>query len=315
MRGLGRIPERRSGRLASEPVSEPEVSVVLAIAGDAASMVSVFAALQQGCGDVSAELIVVTAGAARYEGLSLSPFTKTRVEYCSAGTLTPVLWGTGLRLARGQVVAFTTEQMRVDRGWARALRDAVLAGASGAGGPIALGAGTSLATTAAYFLRYSAFSSDAWPTEGPAHDVAGDNAAYDRQATMRHADLVKEGFWEMEFHRRFERDGLHLKMIPAARATLVGPLFLATMFGQRFSHGREFGSTRVLRHGASRAKIVLSAPLVPLVLLLRIGRRVLRMSNNRMRFLWSLPGLTILAVAWAAGEAAGALRRGPRSAD
>jgi hypothetical protein len=69
----------------------------------------------------------------------------------------------------------------------------------------------------------------------------------------------------------------------------------------------------VRRHGEPRAKLVLASPLVPLILVARIGRRAMRVPQKRSRFVFALPRLTALAIAWAAGEAAGALHDGRRA--
>ena len=87
---------------------------------------------------------------------------------------------------------------------------------------------------------------------------------------------------------------------------------LGGMLRQRFRHGREFGESRVTRHRESRVRLLLSAPLVPLVLVARIGQRVRTSGRHGPRFVAALPWLFILAVAWAAGEVAGAWRADTR---
>jgi hypothetical protein len=253
------------------------------------------------------ELIVAAAGVPPQAAALEASFPGARIECCPAGTLTPVLWGAGLSVAGGRSIAFTTDQVRVAPMWARTLLAALASGVVGAGGPIELGPDPDAATAAAYFIRFSAFSPRLWPSPTRARDIPGDNAAYQREALLRHVDLLKEGFWEVEFHRRFERDGGFLLMEPAAPATLIGPVPFGPMLRQRYRHAREFGGSRVERHGEWRLKLLLSAPLVPLVLLARIGGRVLPAARERRLFLGALPWLALLSTAWAAGEAAGAV--------
>ena len=92
-----------------------------------------------------------------------------------------------------------------------------------------------------------------------------------------------------------------------------GPIDFTAAAQQRFAHAAEFGASRVGRHGESIWRIVLAAPIVPLLLVLRIGRRVLPQSRFRLPFVVALPWLFVLSIAWAAGEAAGALRAGHRA--
>lgn len=293
--------------------NEPELSVVLAVP-EGSAITEVLAALEKGCEGISTELIVVRAGRNGPPALPRLRFMNVREAQLPAETLTPVLWGAGFALARGQIVACTTDQLRVSSTWAKALVAGMRAGAAGVAGPIALATGADAATAAAYFLRFSLYTPEAWPHAGGARDIPGDNAAYRCEEVLRHKDLLAEGFWEVEYHRRFERDGLVLEMVPAAVATLVGPVPVGGMLRQRFRHGREFGDSRVTRHRESRVRLLLSAPLVPLVLVARIGQRVHASGRHQRRFVVALPWLFILAVAWAAGEVAGAWRANTRRA-
>ena len=271
-------------------------------------------ALEEACDGISTELIVVAAGRTAPPALPRLRFMNVRETLLPAETLTPVLWGAGFALAHGRIVACTTDQLRVSSTWAKALVGGMRAGVAGVAGPIALATGADAATAAAYFLRFSLYTPDAWPHAGRAPDIPGDNAAYRREEVVRHNDLLEEGFWEVEYHRRFERDGLVLEMVPGAVATLVGPVSVGGMLRQRFRHGREFGDSRVRRHRESRVRLLLSAPLVPLVLVARIGQRVRASGRHGPRFVAALPWLFILAVAWAAGEVAGAWRADTRRA-
>jgi hypothetical protein len=294
-------------------VSEPQISVVLAVSGGDSATAFAVTAVEQSCAGLSAELIVVRAGREGFGGVPRGGFTEVTTKQCPKDALTPVMWGEGVRLARGRLVAFTTDQLRVSPGWARSLLIAASDGVAGVAGPIDLGPKTGVTTAAAYFLRFSAFAPERWPKAASARDIPGDNAAYLREAVMRQADLLHDGFWEVEFHRRFEREGLTLRMTPDARATFVGPVAFGAMLRGRFRHGKEFGISRVRRHGESRAKLLLAAPLVPFVLMARIGKRAAAVPRTRGRFLAALMPLGVLAGSWAVGEAAGALHAGARS--
>jgi hypothetical protein len=298
---------------ATSAIGAPELSVVLAVPGPAPALGEAITALRDACAGIPTELLIMSAADAPADHGANAGFVLVRVERRSPGTLTPVLWGDGARLARANVVAFTTDHMRVGNGWARALLGAIRGQTAGAAGPITLAPDAGAATAAAYFLRFSAFAPTTATTAFTLHDIPGDNAAYSRAAIAAHADLLAEGFWEVEFHRRFARDGLVLQMVPSAQAELAGPVPFGAMLAQRFRHGAEFGATRVHRRGESRARLLLAAPVVPAVLLARTARRAMSAPRNRAAFVGSLPLLGVLAAAWAAGEAAGALRGPPPS--
>jgi len=294
-------------------VSQPELSVVMACSGAGEPSEEVLAGLRRGCDGIATELIVVSAGDGGSEDVAAAHFPDVLVARRPANTLTPILWGDGCRLARGRIVAFTTNQMRVAPLWARKLLEALESGATGAAGPVGLGPGPDRATAAAYFTRFSLFAPHLWTVQARARDIPGDNAAYRREAILRHPDLVEQGFWEVEFHRRFETEGGFLLMEPAASATLIGSVPFGALLRQRYRHAREFGESRVARHGERRLKLLLLAPLVPLVLMVRVGRRVLPAGGEKRLFLGALPRLALLSMAWAAGEAIGALRSRPKA--
>jgi hypothetical protein len=208
------------------------------------------------------------------------------------------------------VVAFTTEQLRVAPGWARSLVEVLGRGVVGVGGPIALDPRADTGTAAAHLIRFSAFLPGAHRERQRVDGIAGDNAAYLLAEVTKHPDLLADGFWEVEFHRRFAAAGLTLEMVPGATASFVGPVSMGALAHLRYVHAREFGATRVRRHGASRWRIVLAAPLVPFVLLARMRRRALADPSTAARLTGLLPRLALLATAWAAGEALGALTAG-----
>ena len=298
-------------------MSDPALSIVLAVPHDDAvrdgSLAAALHAIAQSVAGVPSgltyEVLVVAANA------PVQPLLPTRHIASTPGALTPVLWGLGLRAASGRVVAFTTSQMRVSAPWAAALLDAISggvdAGVVGAGGPIALPAvapvaAADAATDAATLVRFSAFLPGRWPRVMSAHDIPGDNAAYLRAHLMEHDDPLRDGFWEIEFHRRFARAGKQLLMVPVALATAQGAVDLRALRAQRFAHAVSFGRSRVGRHHQSALRIVLAAPLVPLVLLARIARRARAAGVDGGRIRRALPAVLRLTTAWAAGEAVGA---------
>ena len=291
-----------------------QLSVVIAAGSAGPSVDAALSAIVDACQGVRHELIVVGDQAPPVHGSPALSGREIRRITRPAGTLTPVLWGAGASVARGRVVAFTTTQMLVATGWGSALHDAVRDDTVGAAGAIGLAPGADGATSALFFVRFSAFLPESVRTVSTTvRDIPGDNAAYLRSAILRHEELLADGFWEVEFHRRFEREGLSLRLLTDAGATMRGPVDFTAATRQRFEHAAEFGASRAARHGESVWRVVLAAPFVPLLLTLRIGRRVLHSSRYRMPFVISLPWLVVLSVAWAAGEAAGALRSGRRA--
>jgi hypothetical protein len=290
------------------PPSAPrELSVIVGSLDAAGTIGECLSALQTACEGIDAEILVADAsadGSARLAGESLPV---ARVLSLPVGTLVPALWGAGLREARGRVVAFTIAQCVVDRGWARALLEGIRGGAAGVGGRLGVRRDTSATGRATFYLRYSAWLS---VPDGPAREIAGDNAAYDHESLRAVRDAGGGPFWEVEAHERFRAAGRTLVIHPGATALFTDDTALVTMAARRFAHGRHSGSFRVRSGIRTRWQMVLGAPLVPFILLLRVGRRVARAPGHMMGFISSVGAFFVLSVAWAAGEAIGGLTAG-----
>lgn len=260
----------------------------------------------QTCAGLRAELIVVDASnddsAARVEMRGGATLVR-----CPRGTLAPVLWAEGYRRSTGGVVAFTTGHCLPVDGWAPAMMESIGRGASGAGGPLVIAPRTRPLDWAVFYLRYSAFMPGTLGEGRITGEIAGDNAAYSRDALARHAASFANGFWEVDFHRDVRADGGWLAATSAATVRF-GPSFpLRTIVAHRFAHGMHFGAGRVLG-GRPAWRLLLGAPAVPAILAARAARRVWQGGGSRLRFVAALPWFLVLATAWAAGEAWGALR-------
>jgi hypothetical protein len=167
--------------------------------------------------------------------------------------------------------------------------------------------GTSATGRATFFLRYSAWLSI---PDGPAAEIPGDNAAYDHAALRAVRDSNGGSFWEVEVHARFRAAGQRLVVHPGAVAWFTDDTALGTMAARRFAHGRHSGSFRVRSGIRTRWQMMLGAPLVPFVLLVRVARRVARAPGHMAGFLSSMGAFVVLAAAWAAGEAIGGFTAG-----
>jgi len=284
-----------------------ELSVIVGSLDAAGTLRECLAALALACDGIPTEILVVDASLDDSARIARDSRPPVRVLSLPEGTLVPALWGAGLREARGRVVAFTIGQCIVEPGWARALLDGLHAGAVGAGGRLDVRRGTSATGRATFYLRYSAWLA---VPDGPVPEIAGDNAAYDAAALRRVRDGETAPFWEVEAHARFRQLGQGLVIQPGATAWFSDDTSLGTMAARRFAHGRHSGRFRVESGIRTRWQMVLAAPLVPLVLLVRVGRRVLRAPSHLPGFVSALGAFMVLAVAWAAGEAVGGATAG-----
>jgi len=292
------------------PVSEIcELSVIVGSLDAAGTIRESVSALLESCRGLDAEILVVDASSDGSAQLVRDTFPTVSVSSLPPGTLVPALWGAGLREARGRVVAFTIAECLVDRGWARALLDGIASGAAGVGGRLDIRPGTTATGRATFYLRYSAWLGVA---DGPATEIAGDNAAYDHEALRMAGEGTGNAFWEVEAHRRFRELGRTLAVIPGATAWFADHTTLGVMAARRFAHGRHSGAFRVRSGIRTRWQMLLGAPLVPFVLFARVARRIARVPGHVTSFASSLGAFFVLAFAWAAGEAIGAFTAGAK---
>jgi hypothetical protein len=288
-------------------VTGPSVSVVVAAWQDTAGLVECLDALAPQQGD-GTEVMVVSSAAC-------PPELKDRlggVAWVDAPGDLPIpgLWGLGMQRSSRDVVALTTAHFTPGPDWVPAIRRSHSRLDSPAiGGPIDPPRGGGLVDWATYFMRYSAYAR--CDREEAREDLAGDNASYKRAAVLAHPELLRDGFWEQEFHRRFRRAGSTLTLVPEMRVRQRRSFGFLRFIRQRFQHGRQFGRTRMRGRGTwARAVHVLASPAVPALLLARISSRVLRNGRDLGRFTAALPIVGCFVLAWAAGEAAGYLGAG-----
>jgi glycosyltransferase involved in cell wall biosynthesis len=285
-----------------------DLSVVIGSVASARSIRGCIASIIASCATVRSEIIVVDASTDETASLVRQYFPQIRLISLPPGTLTPILWSTGIAAARGSHIATTTGHCAVPPAWARELMAALDSAAAGAGGPIRLRSEASLVDQAVYFLRYSAFLPNAESAVAKVPEIAGDNAMYARSVFDENPSALTRGFWEVEIHSALRETGSFLLMVPRASIEFGDSFPLGLITRHRFLHGKHYGAWRVSRHLASVLRVVVAAPVVPLVLLFRIARRVLRNGSHRLGFALASPIILWLAAAWAAGEAVGALQ-------
>ena len=219
--------------------------------------------------------------------------------------LIPNLWSKGMAVANGEIVAITIGHFVPASDWLEQIKQAHRRlDSAGIGGAIDPPRGGSAVDWATYFLRYSNYFK--YEREQTVTDIAGDNASYKREAISAHWESISEGFWEPEFHRLLLATGQSMTFVPVIRVTQRASFGIRRFCAQRLSHGRHFGRERM--HGKSlvfRLAGLAAAPLIPVILLGKIVRRLTKKPSYLGAFLGSLPVLFLFIVFWALGEAWG----------
>jgi hypothetical protein len=221
--------------------------------------------------------------------------------------LIPHLWGVGMAKSRGEIIAITTAHFTPAPDWIAAIRQAHARWECWAvGGRIDPPQRGGAVSWAIYFLRYSTYLT--YRQEQLVPDVAGDNASYKRVALKSLPNLLRDGFWELDLHRRLRVGGRGPVLVPGIGVTQRRSFGFWCFLSQRFRHGRQFGRTRAKGWGTIlRLAAGIASPLIPVLFLSKIILRVVRSGRHIGSFLRALPALVCFLLAWAAGEACGYL--------
>jgi hypothetical protein len=275
------------------------VSLIIAVWPNAAQLLQCLASIEAQL-DEQMQIIVVSLVDPPLD--LVQRFKSVEWIKAEAGALIPNLWARGMAAARGEVVAITTGHFEPAADWVAQIQGAhQRLSSAGIGGVIDPPQGGGAVDWAIYFLRYSNYFK--YDREQIVADIAGDNAAYKRRALEQHWDLIRDGFWELEFHRRLLAMGESLAFVPAIRLTQRTSFGVRCFCAQRVRHGRHFGRDRMRgKPVLVRIAAVMAAPLIPVVLMAKILRRLLRRPTYFAPFLRSLPVLALFVVSWALGE-------------
>ena len=278
----------------------PKLSIIVAVKDGDSNIPALLEALEDRGKDT--EVIICSAGS----GPAVEAQDDVTTVSLPADILIPSLWSEGIARARGAAVALTTAQFVPRHDWIGRLHAADVSEWAGVGGAIDNDPKASARNWAIFFLRYSAFAPPL--RAGETAEIGADNAVYDRAAIMEHPDLLREGFWEPSFHRRFRAVGRKLMLDPELVVIHHGTVSTQSFARQRYLHGRAYGIERAERARVPRHLMLLvSSPLVTPLLLARIVSRIAKRPAYRAKLLPAFPWLVRFTLAWAAGEAAGYL--------
>ncbi len=227
-----------------------------------------------------------------------------RVVHADGRRSIPELRAAGIAAATAPIVAMTSDACLPAAGWLDALRRAHAAGADAVGGAIENGSTDRLIDWAVFFCEYGRFMPPLPPR--PVSDLPGQNVSYTRAALSRIADLVEQGTWEPLWHWRLAGSGARLVRDGSRVVTLSKRFTFAGFTRERFAYGRSFAAQRLAGASAlKRAAFAGGCVLLPIVVLVRLGRDLLPKRRHAGRLLLAVPYLVAFACVWAAGEAVG----------
>ncbi|HEY3254084.1 MAG TPA: hypothetical protein VGJ91_09060 [Polyangiaceae bacterium] len=280
-----------------------DLSVVVVGSRASGPVPELFSALAPALQSGRVELLLASA----QPGASVAT-ANTRWVRCPAGSTVPAMRLAGVRAASAPLIALTEDFCVPGAGWVEALLEAHARDrAAVVGGPIARRAG-SAADWALTLIEYGRFfGGSSGGSAQTVSDLPSINVAYPARALFSALPSEQTGIFEVELHARLREAGVRFCLSPAATMFDQNTTQIRPAARAQYHHGRLFGGDRVRgRALALRLKHALLTPAVPAVLLSRIARRVTA-AGQAEQLLRSLPALSILLTAWAAGEAMGSM--------
>lgn len=227
--------------------------------------------------------------------------------WTAPGAGIPRLRGLGLAAATGDPVAITEDHLVAGDGWLEQLFGRVAEGVDIVGGGMQNRVGSNAISWAAYLSDYGFYSYSRPVSAAAVPLLTMANMAYRRRDVPRIAEWCSEGAWENVVHDRLAAEGRSLTFAPEARIIHDHRYRFGEFLKNRYEHGWDYARARLTEDPrARRLPLIAMTPVLPLVLLARIGRAAA--SEDRGAFLRALPLTVAFLYAWAAGEAFGYLR-------
>jgi glycosyltransferase involved in cell wall biosynthesis len=263
--------------------------------------------LAQGVGD-RLEVLLVDCGGDGQPAVAGSDDPRVRHFTLPPRTTFALARSLAVREARGEVIAFVEEHVRLRPGWARALLRAFAEGPWAGVGAVPRPVGTEPAGQALAAISYGEW----WPPV-PRGEVAllpGHNASFRTSVLRGYPDLERLLCCDLVLHGRLRADGHRLAMEPDAEFVHLDEDHFWTLARGVFYWYRCYGPLRADEEGWSRLRrllYVLATPFVPLYFLRSFRRRLRRHEDGRRLFYTYLPGALGVLLAGAAGRALGLL--------
>jgi len=289
------------------PISKPQVSIVVASHNARASIEECLSAIVAQRGPDNVEIIVVDNSTDGTTEVIQKRFPHIKLFVEPPAALIPNLWGAGIRQSTGDIVAITTAHFIPDKKWFFHILKVHRALLVAVGGAIENDGSARVVDWAVYFCRYSPYM---LPFQGGfVSEIAGDNASYKRRYIDQCRHVWSDGFWENTVHAQLKKAGFRLLLAPSIVVHHKRSFGFRNFMRQRFLHGIQFGRTRASRFSLpKRTLYMMLSPAIPFIFLARIARQVVTKQRHQTKFLQALPVLVLFLSAWTLGELVGYVR-------
>ena len=220
----------------------------------------------------------------------------------NAGQRTPLELASRAREgAEGDLFLLTEDHCLPSPGLVREMVAAQREGRAVVGGRVEIGPGATATDWAFYFVDFFRYAGPV--TDGPSPTLTVCNASYKREQLAALRDSWSDIFHETAINDRLRERFGSLWLSPQSEVTMGRHVSLRDALFERYAFGRLFGCTRIGYVGAGkRVYYALLAPLLPLLLLGRMGGKALQSRVLLRAFLRAFFPLAGMVLCWSWGE-------------
>lgn len=288
------------------PGGRPRLSVIIASVNGLPYLEECLRSLEQQSARAEAEVIVVDRCGGQTASCVRDKFPWVVLIAGPERHSIPELRALGMLRAAGEILVITEDHCIAPPTWYEEILRAHRATSLAIGGAVENASVTRLVDWAVYFCEYSRYMGPV--SEGPTDDIPGNNASYKRAVLDLFGDVVKRGVWETILHWEIRRAGHGLGSHPGMWIWHKKSFGVGEFLAQRYHFARSFAAMRVAGSPwVTRALYAGGSPALPVLLVGRIGGRVLRKRRHVAEFLRALPLIILFTVSWSVGEFCGYL--------
>lgn len=285
------------------------LSIIVVAYQSAATIERCLAALVPQCRD-GVEVLVVDSGTDETSAIVERGFPQVRLVRLATRHSPGAARNVGIAAADGELIGFVDSDCIAAPDWAERVLAAHRGPSPVIGGVIDLAPPHTTVGTALYLCEFNQWLPGAPP--GPMRDIPTCCFSLKRRAVERYGAFRAEGYSsDTAFNWKLARAGEPPLLDPSIRvAQMMQPMFDAFVRKQ-LMHGRAFARMRVEEERFSTARRLAFAalsPALPLVLAVRLVRRVRERGQGGLPVVRSAPLVFVGLCLWSAGELAGYLR-------
>jgi len=283
-----------------QTAGQPRISVVIASVSGPSYLGPCLESLEKQTLRGQAEVIVADRCGEGVTELVRRQYPWVKLLSCERRTI-PELQAIAMKSAEGEIIAITEDHCVAEPHWCERILAAHQIHHGAIGGAVENARVDSILDWAEFLCEYHAFTSPV--SAGEVKGIPGNNCSYRREFLVYFTDLLEDGFWEAFLHQRLVENGVKFYCDPSIIVFHNMSFSFGKFLSQRYHYSRSYAAMRV--RGTSLLRRVAYAgfcPLLPILVLGRVGARIWRRRRLRWKLQQTLPLLIIFSLAWAWGE-------------